>query len=129
MSSSCKSCVNNPDVFCCICGEYIFKENRKTVSDFVKRVYLGYFCVRLGDQDKTWALHQVLQQWSNRERNGLKFTVPTVKIYYFKYKNNTTNFVNKDLQNLWCSSLKHVRAKKHNFGLKLYNTICQLTKT
>ena len=59
MSSSRKKCVNNPDVFCYICGEYTFKENRKTVSDFVKRANLGYFGVSVGDQDKTWAPHQV----------------------------------------------------------------------
>ena len=50
MSSS-RSCVNNPDMFCYICGEYTFKENWKTVSDFVKRAYLGYIGVRLDEQD------------------------------------------------------------------------------
>ncbi|GBN71751.1 hypothetical protein AVEN_92764-1 [Araneus ventricosus] len=58
------------------------KRKQKTVSDFVKRDYLGYFGVRLGDQDKTWAPHPVcktftehLQQWTNAKRKSLKFGV------------------------------------------------------
>lgn len=85
MSSSKRSCVNHPDVFCYICGEYTLKENRKNISDFVKKAYVGYFGVRLGDQDKTWAPHQVcktctehLRQWTNGKRRSLKFGVPMV---------------------------------------------------
>jgi len=67
-----------------VCGEYTLKENRKTISDFVKRVYFGYFGVGLGDQDKIWAPHIVcktctehLRQWSNGKRS-LKFGIPMV---------------------------------------------------
>ncbi|KAF2879376.1 hypothetical protein ILUMI_26789 [Ignelater luminosus] len=55
MSSSRRSCVNHPDVFCYICGEYTLKERRKTVGDFVKKAYLGYFRVRLGDLDQVFS--------------------------------------------------------------------------
>ena len=85
MSSNRRSCVNHPDVFCYICGEYMLKENRKKVSDFLKRVYLAYFGVRLGDQDKTWAPHQVcktctehLRQWTTGKRKSMKFGVPMI---------------------------------------------------
>ncbi|GBM52200.1 hypothetical protein AVEN_157891-1 [Araneus ventricosus] len=85
MSSSRRNCVNHPDVFCYICGEYTLNENRKTVSAFVKRDYLGYFGVRFGDQNKTWAPHQVcktctehLRQWTTGKRKSLKFGVPMV---------------------------------------------------
>ncbi|GBO30588.1 hypothetical protein AVEN_41199-1 [Araneus ventricosus] len=81
MSSS-GSCVNHPDLFCYICVEYTLKENRKTVRDFVKRAYLGYFGVRLGNQEETWAQHQVcktctehLRQWTTGKRKSLKFGV------------------------------------------------------
>lgn len=84
MTSSRRSCKNHPDVFCYICGEYTLKENRKLVTDFVKRAYLGYFGVKLGDQDKSWAPHTVcktctehLRQWTNGNRS-LKFGVPMV---------------------------------------------------
>ena len=86
----------------CARGEYAFKENRKTDFDFVKRTYLEYFCVRFGDQDKTWLSHEVykiylehLRQRSKRNRNSLKFCVGMVwsKNYiddcYFILVNNT----------------------------------------
>ena len=83
--SSRRSCVNNPDMFCYICGEYTFEKNRKTISDFVRRAYLGYFGVKLGDQDRTWAPHIVcktctehLRQWTNGKRKCLRFGVPMV---------------------------------------------------
>ena len=58
MNLSKRSYVNNPDVFCYIYGEYAFKENRKTVSDFIKRAYKRNFGVRLCDRDEIWAPHQ-----------------------------------------------------------------------
>lgn len=86
MSSSRRSCVHHPDIFCYICGEYTLLENRKTISDFVKRAYLGYFGVKLGDQDKTWAPHIVcktctehLRQWTTGKRKSLKFGVENQK--------------------------------------------------
>lgn len=85
MASNRRSCVNHPDVFCYVCGEYTFIENRKPISDFLKRAYLAYFSVKLGDQDKTWAPHSVcktctehLRQWTNGKRRNLKFGVPMV---------------------------------------------------
>jgi len=85
MSSSRRSCVHHPDIFCYICGEYTLLENRKTISDFVKRAYHAYFGVKLGDQDKTWAPHIVcktctehLRQWTTGKRKSLKFGVPMV---------------------------------------------------
>jgi hypothetical protein len=38
---------------------YTLKASRKPISEFVKRVYLGYFGVKLGDQEKPWAPHIV----------------------------------------------------------------------
>ena len=61
------------------------KENRKLITDFVKRAYLRYFGVKLGDQDKVWAPHIVcktctehLRQWKNGNRCYLKVGVPMV---------------------------------------------------
>jgi hypothetical protein len=59
--------------------------SRKPISEFVKRAYVGYFGVKLGDQDKPWAPHIVcktckehLHQWTNGKRSCLKFGVPMV---------------------------------------------------
>ena len=90
MSSSSESafrrkCLNDPDVFCYICGRVTSLKQRCEITDFVKRVYLAYFGVRLGDQDKKWAPHKVcssciatLRNWSNGKKSYLKFGVPMV---------------------------------------------------
>ncbi|XP_061443081.1 uncharacterized protein LOC133365351 isoform X1 [Rhineura floridana] len=85
MSSSRRGCLNNPNAFCYICGEYTLQKQRKNITDFVKQAYLAYFGVKLGDQDKSWAPHKVcktcvecLRQWKNGERKRLKFGVPMV---------------------------------------------------
>ena len=85
MDSSRRRCLNDPDIFCYICGSYTSKQQRKPISDFMKRAYLAYFGVKLGDQDKQWAPHIVcktcvehLRQWTVGKRCSLQFGVPMV---------------------------------------------------
>ena len=59
MSTKRRQCRNNPDVFRCICGEYVMAKYRFSVRDLTKRVYEAYFGMRLGDQDKSWIPHKV----------------------------------------------------------------------
>ena len=80
-----KRCVNDPGVFCYICGKYTLEHNQKAISDFVKQAYLAYVKLKLGDQDKSWAPHTVcktciehLRQWANHKRKSLKFAIPMV---------------------------------------------------
>ena len=47
-----RRCLNSPNVFCYVCGEYTLQLNRKRISEFVKCAYLAYFKVMLGDQDR-----------------------------------------------------------------------------
>ena len=54
MASARRSCRNNPDVFCYICGEYTLSVDRKNITGFVKHTYQAYFEVKLDDQDKSW---------------------------------------------------------------------------
>ena len=84
-TSSRRSCVNDPNVFCYICGEYTLEHNQNLITDFVKQAYLAYFKVKLGDQDKSWAPHIVcktcighLRQWTKKQRKGLRFAIPMV---------------------------------------------------
>ena len=59
---------------------------RKKISDFMKRAYLAYFGMPLGDQDKSWAPHVVcsfcyssLHAWQKKRPNRhLSFAVPMV---------------------------------------------------
>ena len=78
MSSSRRSSRNDRDKFCYICGEYTFKDQKKIITDFLKKAYLAYFKVKFGDQDKPWAPHIVckicvenLRKWTNGMLAGL----------------------------------------------------------
>ena len=59
MSIKRRQCRNNPDVFCYICGEYMMAKYRFKVRDFSKKAYEAYFCMKLEDQDKSWAPQKV----------------------------------------------------------------------
>ena len=55
------------------------------ITDFVRRAYLAYFKIKLGDQDKLWALRKVcgacvanLRNWSKGQKCRIKFGVPMV---------------------------------------------------
>ena len=85
MTSKRRSCVNDPDIFCYIFGEYMKKENRFNVRDFTKRAYEAYFGMKLGDQDKQWAPSKVcknctdtLRLWPQSKVKAMRFGVPMV---------------------------------------------------
>lgn len=51
----------------------------------MKKAYLSYFGVQLGDQDKSWAPHKVcyvcvedLRKWSKKEKQAFRFAVPMI---------------------------------------------------
>ena len=53
-----RGCVNDPDSFCYISGRFTRKKDRRNVTPLIKNALYAYFGVKLGDQDKTWALHK-----------------------------------------------------------------------
>ncbi|GBL76983.1 hypothetical protein AVEN_12646-1 [Araneus ventricosus] len=73
-------CVNSPDNFCYICGEFVIKKHQRKITDFVKKVYFAYFGVKLGDQNKSWAPKTVryicvedLRRWSKGTKKTFRF--------------------------------------------------------
>ena len=79
-----RHCVNSPDLFCYICGEYTLKDNIRPITDFLKHAYHLYFKVKLGDQDKSWAPHiacktcsEILRAWTHGKKK-FKFGIPMV---------------------------------------------------
>ena len=84
ISSSPRKCKLDSNVFCYICGSFTVSEQRQRITDFVKKANLAYFGVKLGDQDKNWAPHQVcricaenLTEWT-RQKKTIRFAVPMV---------------------------------------------------
>ena len=82
VTSKQKKCCNDPDMFCYICGCFTLPPQRRNINSFIKKIYLAYFKVPLGDQDKNWVPHQVcttfvetLRSWSQGKNAKLKFGV------------------------------------------------------
>ena len=82
MSTKRRQCQNNSDVFCYICCQYMMAKYRFNVRDFTKRAYEAYFGMKLGDQDKFWALHNVckhctetLRFWTQGKVSSMQFGV------------------------------------------------------
>lgn len=78
-----RSCTNNPDWFCYICGEFTPKPQRRNITSKVKTAYFYYFKTRVGDQDKTWAphvccnaCHTGLIKWFQGKRAAMPFATP-----------------------------------------------------
>ena len=86
MSQNRRVCVNNPDLFCYICGKYTHPETRRNMTERVKQVYEKYFGCKVGDQDKIWAPHfccrtcsSALTKWYNGTISKLPFAVPMIQ--------------------------------------------------
>ena len=80
-----RKCKNSPDRFCYVCGKVTFSDQQCTISTLVKSLYSAYFGIRLGDQDKSFALHIcckacviALRRWNEGTANCLSFDVPMV---------------------------------------------------
>ena len=86
MATKRRKCENKPDVFCNICGKYTLPKRRVKITQFVRKAYLSYFGVRLGDQDKPWAPYlacrscvEHLREWiKGKRKTSLTFDVPMV---------------------------------------------------
>ena len=79
-----RGCVNDPNCFCYICGEYTVKKYRRALTHRLKRLYKLYFGCAVGEQDKSWAPHiscvrcsAGLYTWSKSGR-GLPFAIPMI---------------------------------------------------
>ena len=80
-----RKCASHPDRFCYICGNVILPGRLAKITDFVKKAYHDYFGVKLGDQDKPYALHvscktcvENLHDWRDKNRKSMPFAVPIV---------------------------------------------------
>lgn len=77
--------MNNPNSFCYIYDQYTSKGQKRNITPFIKSLYLGYFNMKLGDQDKNFAPHIVcktcvenLRQWYKGLLPSMPFGIPMV---------------------------------------------------
>ena len=77
-----RKCNNKSDIFCYICGTYMVNKQKRNIAEKVKQMYLDYFQIMLGDQDKYWNLHKICQTcltaWSKGLSNSMPFAIPMV---------------------------------------------------
>ena len=57
MPKKSRSCKNDPDTFCYICGELTLLKYRRNLTDKIKHLYYACFGCAVGDQDKVWSPH------------------------------------------------------------------------
>jgi len=50
-----RSCVNDPDNFCYVCGQFNALDQRKNLTQILKTAYKHYFGCQVSDHDKSWA--------------------------------------------------------------------------
>ncbi|KAI6655945.1 hypothetical protein LOD99_1679 [Oopsacas minuta] len=93
MASSGRKCSNDPNTFCYICGEYTLKDQRRSISDFVRKAYFAYFEVKLGDQNSSSIFGQFnLEKHNNLSRNlnlskeCSEILHPGTKITYYRHR-------------------------------------------
>jgi hypothetical protein len=86
LNMSSRGCVNSPNCFCYIFGEFMIKKHQRNMTVFIRKVYYDCFCVNLGDLDKSWAPHYVchvcvedLSKCSKGMRKVFRFGVPMIR--------------------------------------------------
>lgn len=78
-------CVNSPDLFCYICGEFTPKSKKKPLSDLIKQCYQAYFNRVVRNQDKSWVpkvcclrCYTYLNGWCKGTTKKMPFGTPMV---------------------------------------------------
>ena len=80
-----RRCKNESDNFCYICGSYTLPKQRRNITDKVNQLYLAYFQMNLGNQDKYWDPHIIYQTClanlsacGNGKRKSMGFLIPMI---------------------------------------------------
>ena len=80
-----RTCENDPDRFCYICGKIALSDRQANITSFVKKCCHAYFGMKLGNQDQSFAPHSCcktcvenLRRWSKGKMKKLPFGVPMV---------------------------------------------------
>lgn len=82
---SSRKCVNDPDGFCYICGEFIPIKQQRSITSSVEVLYEKYFNRELSNLKKPWVPNKIcntcrsgLTHWKNGTRNSMPFGIPTI---------------------------------------------------
>lgn len=80
-----RRCVNNPNSFCYVCGEFTTSGNKKPICEFIKLTYMECFGFPIEDQNKTWVPHIIcnscyssFRMCKNGNRSRFRFDTPMI---------------------------------------------------
>ena len=81
-----RQCLNHPDSFCYVCGEYVFKHQKLPINDTLQQAYHQYFGVKVGDVlKKPWVPHfcctscsRSLRGWKSGTHKRMPFGIPMI---------------------------------------------------
>ena len=87
-----RSCKNNDDRFCYICGKVTLPDRKIKITSFVKECYHAYFGMKPGHQDKPFALHICCKACVKTCVDGVKEKLRTFHLVFQWYgeKEKTT---------------------------------------
>ena len=66
LSNSKHGCINHPENFCYVCGEYTPPAHRVKLNSRIRYAYKHYFACQVGDQDKKNGSTYFLQPLQNK---------------------------------------------------------------
>lgn len=82
-----RSCANDPNKFCYICGKYALAKQRRNITELIEEAYQKYFDFPIANQDKPWvphkvcvSCHSILTRWKKGDPNSqiLLFSIPII---------------------------------------------------
>ena len=80
-----RECVNDPNKFCYVCGSLMTKNQQRSITGDLMKLYKAYFGCPLGDQDKSWAPHKIctacacgLRDWATKKKKSMPFAIPMI---------------------------------------------------
>jgi len=53
------NCTGDPNCFCYVCAEYIWKKSRKNITEKIKSLFEICFDIEILQQDTNWVLHVI----------------------------------------------------------------------
>lgn len=76
-------CVNSPDLFCYVCGQFTPKSEKKPISPLLETCYKAYFKIAIKNKDKSWVpkicclkCYKYLTGWHNGNIKQMPFGIP-----------------------------------------------------
>ena len=111
--TKCWGCLNKANSFCYVCGDFTTVAQRRTITSLLRIAYFHYFDCKIGDQDKSWALHicckpcyNGLTTWFNGKKAAFNFAVTMV---WRELRNHADYFCFTNITGFNTSSKKKIK--------------------